>query len=100
MIFFSNLPLILQHLLYIYFTGGRGYLQEVWANYRNYDVVVTRTKYNATYPVQSNKTIEYGVQDFSSKHKYEDRTTSTRRRIMVQIAHNMESRQVESKIDA
>ena len=60
---------------YIYYlfqwTGGRGYLQEVWVNYRNYDLKLLREKFNATYPVKSSLTVEYGAQDFSNLKRYQ-----------------------------
>ena len=54
-------------------TGGRGYLQEVWLNYPNLDMNKLRETYNATYPVKSSLTVEYGAQDLSNVKKYQEK---------------------------
>lgn len=52
---------------FLFTTGGRGFIQEIWPGHGNKPTTEIRDTYTATYPINSTKTIEYATQQLSSR---------------------------------
>lgn len=68
-------------VLFEIFTGGRGFIQELWPGYGNKPTSQIRDTYTSTYPINSTKTVEYATQQLSSsvsRYNYEHNRLAAR----------------------